>query len=320
MKIMELVEKDIKPSDILTLDAFKNAIAVDMAFGGSTNTSLHLPAIAHEAGIKLDLKYFNEISEKTPHLCNMSPAGPHHIEDLHYAGGVPGILKTIEPLGVINKDALTVTGNSIGENFKNAQILNREVIRPLDNPYHKTGGLTVLYGNLAQHGSVVKQSAVDESMLIHEGPARVFDSEEEALEAILSNKINKGDVIVIRYEGPKGGPGMREMLAPTSAIAGVGLDKDVALLTDGRFSGGTRGAAIGHISPEAADGGIIGLVQEGDIISINIPENKLELKVEDTEIDKRRENWKKPEPKIKKGYMYRYSLSVKSANTGAILD
>lgn len=320
MKIMELVEKDIKPSDILTLDAFKNAIAVDMAFGGSTNTSLHLPAIAHEAGITLDLKYFNEISEKTPHLCNMSPAGPHHIEDLHFSGGVPGILKTIAPIGVINKDALTVTGKTIGENFEKAEVLNRDVIRPLDNPYHKTGGLSILYGNLAKDGSVVKQSAVDESMLVHEGPARVFDSEEEALDAILSHKINKGDVIVIRYEGPKGGPGMREMLAPTSAIAGVGLDKDVALLTDGRFSGGTRGAAIGHISPEAADGGVIGLVEEGDIISINIPENRLELKVSEDEIERRKKNWKKPEPKIKKGYMYRYSLNVKSANTGAILD
>ena len=320
MKIMELVEKDIKPSDILTLDAFKNAIAVDMAFGGSTNTSLHLPAIAHEAGINLDLKYFNEISEKTPHLCNMSPAGPHHIEDLHYSGGVPGILKTIAPIGVINTDALTVTGKTIGENFEKAEVLNREVIRPLDNPYHKTGGLSILYGNLAKDGSVVKQSAVDESMLLHEGPARVFDSEEEALDAILSHKINKGDVIVIRYEGPKGGPGMREMLAPTSAIAGVGLDKDVALLTDGRFSGGTRGAAIGHISPEAADGGVIGLVEEGDIISINIPENKLELKVSEDEIENRKKKWRKPEPKIKKGYMYRYSLNVKSANTGAILD
>lgn len=320
MKIMELVEKDIKPSDILTLDAFKNAIAVDMAFGGSTNTSLHLPAIAHEAGINLDLKYFNEISEKTPHLCNMSPAGPHHIEDLHYSGGVPGILKTIAPIGVINTNALTVTGKTIGENFEKAEVLNREVIRPLDNPYHKTGGLSILYGNLAKDGSVVKQSAVDESMLLHEGPARVFDSEEEALDAILSHKINKGDVIVIRYEGPKGGPGMREMLAPTSAIAGVGLDKDVALLTDGRFSGGTRGAAIGHISPEAADGGVIGLVEEGDIISINIPENKLELKVSEDEIENRKKKWRKPEPKIKKGYMYRYSLNVKSANTGAILD
>ncbi len=320
MKIMELIEKNIKPSDILTLETFKNAIAVDMAFGGSTNTSLHLPAIAHEAGVDLDLQYFNELSEKTPHLCNMSPAGPHHIEDLHFAGGVPGILKTIAPLGVINKDSLTVTCKTIGENFEKAEVLDREVIRPLDNPYHKTGGLSVLYGNLAKDGGIVKQSAVDASMLVHEGPARVFDSEEEALDAILSHKINKGDVVVIRYEGPKGGPGMREMLAPTSAIAGVGLDRDVALLTDGRFSGGTRGAAIGHISPEAADGGVIGLVNEGDTISINIPENKLELKVSDEELERRRKEWKAPEPKIKKGYMYRYSLSVKSANTGAILE
>ncbi len=320
MKIMELIEKDIKPSDILTLDAFKNAIAVDMAFGGSTNTSLHLPAIAHEAGVDLDLKYFNELSEKTPHLCNMSPAGPHHIEDLHFAGGVPGILKTIEPLGVINVYALTVTGESIGKNFAKAEVLNRDVIRPVENPYHKTGGLSVLYGNLAKDGAVVKQSAVDHSMLVHKGPARVFDSEEEALDAILAHKINKGDVVVIRYEGPKGGPGMREMLAPTSAIAGVGLDKDVALLTDGRFSGGTRGAAIGHISPEAANGGLIGIVEEGDIVSIDIPNKKIELKISEDEIKKRKEEWKQPAPKIKKGYMYRYSLSVKSANTGAILD
>jgi len=320
MKIVELVEKNIKPSDILTLDAFKNAIAIDMAFGGSTNTCLHLPAIAHEAGIKLDLDYFNELSEKTPHLCNMSPAGPHHIEDLHFAGGIPALLKRLEPLNIINNNCLTVTGKTIFENYKNAEILDDNVIRPLNNPYHETGGLAILYGNLAKDGAVVKQSAVDSSMLVHEGPARVFESEEEALDAILSHKINKGDVVVIRYEGPKGGPGMREMLAPTSAIAGVGLDKDVALLTDGRFSGGTRGAAIGHISPEAAEGGVIGLVKEGDIISINIPERKLELKVSDEELNKRKENWTPPEPKIKKGYMYRYSLRVKSANTGAILE
>jgi dihydroxy-acid dehydratase len=318
MKIMELVEKDIKPSDILTLEAFKNAIAVDMAFGGSTNTSLHLPAIAHEVGIDLKLEYFNELSKKTPHLCNMSPAGPHHIEDLHFAGGVPGILKTLKPLNIINESSLTVTGNSIGETIKKAEVLDREVIRPLDNPYHKTGGLAVLYGNLAKDGAIVKQSAVDKSMLVHEGPARVFNSEEEALEAILSHKINKGDVIVIRYEGPKGGPGMREMLAPTSAIAGVGLDKDVALLTDGRFSGGTRGAAIGHVSPEAAEGGVIALVEEGDTIYINIPENRLELKVSNEELEERRKNWTPKEPKIKKGYMYRYSLNVTSANTGAV--
>jgi dihydroxy-acid dehydratase len=320
MKIMELVEKDIKPLDIMTFEAFKNAIAVDMAFGGSTNTALHLPAIAHECGIKLDLKYFNEISDKTPHLCNMSPAGPHHIEDLHYAGGIPALINRLRELNVIYEDVLTVTTDTIGENVKNAEVLNNEVIRPLDNPYHKTGGLAVLYGNLAKDGSVVKRSAVDASMFFHEGPARVFDSEEEALDAILSHKINKGDVVVIRYEGPKGGPGMREMLAPTSAIAGVGLDKDVALLTDGRFSGGTRGAAIGHISPEAADGGLIGLVKEGDIISIDIHSNKLELKISEQEIEKRKKEWQPLEPKIKKGYMYRYSLRVKSANTGAILD
>ena len=320
MKIVELIEKDIKPSDILTLDAFKNAIIVDMAFGGSTNTCLHLPAIAHEVGIELNLDYFDELSEKTPHICLMSPAGPHHIEDLHHAGGIMGILKRLEPLGTINKDCLTVTGNPIYESFKNAEIYNDEVIRPLDNPYHKTGGLAVLYGNLAPDGAVVKTAGVDESMLKHEGPARVFDSEEEALDAILSHKINKGDVIVIRYEGPKGGPGMREMLAPTSAIAGIGLDKDVALITDGRFSGGTRGAAIGHVSPEAAEGGPIGLIKDGDIISIDIINKKLDVKLSEEELNRRKKEWKKPEPKIKKGYMYRYSQRVKSANTGAILE
>ncbi len=320
MKIMELVEKDIKPSDILTLDTFKNTIIVDMAFGGSTNTSLHLPAIANEVGIKLGLDYFNELSEKTPHLCNMSPGGSHHIEDLHFAGGIPALINRLRALKTINEDCLTVTGETIGKNVMNANVLNSDVIRPLDNPYHKTGGLAVLYGNLAKNGAVVKKSAVANEMLKHEGPARVFDSEEEALESILSLKIKKGDVIVIRYEGPKGGPGMREMLAPTSAVAGVGLDKDVALITDGRFSGGTRGAAIGHVSPEGADGGLIGLVKDGDIISIDIPQNKLELKVDSQEIEIRRKNWKQPEPKIKKGYMYRYSLNVKSANTGAILE
>ena len=320
MKIVELIEKNIKPSDILTLDAFKNAIIVDMAFGGSTNTCLHLPAIAHEVGIELNLDYFDELSEKTPHICLMSPAGPHHIEDLHHAGGIMGILKRLEPLGTINKDCLTVTGKPIYESFKNAEIYNDEVIRPLDNPYHKTGGLAVLYGNLAPDGAVVKTAGVDESMLKHEGPARVFDSEEEALDAILSHKINKGDVIVIRYEGPKGGPGMREMLAPTSAIAGIGLDKDVALITDGRFSGGTRGAAIGHVSPEAAEGGPIGLIKDGDIISIDIINKKLDVKLSEEELNRRKKEWKKPEPKIKKGYMYRYSQRVKSANTGAILE
>ena len=319
-KILELIEKDIKPSDILTLEAFKNAIIVDMAFGGSTNTCLHLPAIAHEVGINLELKYFDELSEKTPHLCLMSPAGPNHLEDLYKAGGVMAIMKRLEPLGIVNNECLTVTGSTIYESYKNAEIYDEEVIRPLDNPHHKTGGLTVLYGNLAPDGSVVKSAGVDESMLKHEGPARIFNSEEEALDAILNHKINKGDVIVIRYEGPKGGPGMREMLAPTSAIAGVGLDKDVALITDGRFSGGTRGAAIGHVSPEAAVGGPIGLLKEGDIIEIDIPNKKLNVKLSDEELEKRRKEWKAPEPKIKKGYMYRYAQRVKSANTGAILE
>jgi len=318
MQIVELVKKDIKPRDIATLEAFKNAIAVDMALGASTNTVLHLPAIANEAGIKLDLNLFNEISAKTPHLCNMSPAGPHHIQDLDEAGGIPAVMKELTKLGVINQDLITVTAKKVKDNIKDAEILNNEVIRSVDNPYHKEGGLAILFGSLAPEGAVVKQSAVDESMLKHSGPARVFESEEDAMKAILNGKINKGDVIVIRYEGPKGGPGMREMLSPTSAVVGMGLDKDVALITDGRFSGGTRGAAIGHISPEAAEGGPIGLIKEGDIIEINIPEKRIELKISDEEWEKRKKEFKPLEPKIKEGYVYRYSKMVTSASTGAV--
>ena len=262
MQIMDLVKKNLTPSRILTKKAFENAVTVDMAFGGSTNTSLHLPAIAREAGIKLSLQTFNKISEKTPHLCNMSPGGPHHLQDLHRAGGIPALMAELSRKELIHQDALTVTGKTVGENIRGKKSLNSEVIRPLERPYHATGGLAVLFGNLAPEGAVVKQSAVDEAMLRHRGPARVFDSEEEAIKVILDGKIKKGEVIVIRYEGPKGGPGMREMLAPTSAIVGVGRDRDVALLTDGRFSGGSRGAAIGHISPEAAEGGPIAVVQE----------------------------------------------------------
>jgi len=320
VRIMELVKDDIKPLDILTPNAFENAITLDMAFGGSTNTALHLLAIAREAGIELDMERFNEISEKTPHLCNMSPAGPYHLQDLDRAGRVSAILKELQKLGLLHLKELTVTGKSIGENIKDAEILDSEVIRPKDKPYHATGGLAILFGNLAPDGAIVKSSAVANEMLTHEGPARVFDSEEEAVRAILGKSVKKGDVIVIRYEGPKGGPGMREMLAPTSAVAGVGLDKDVALLTDGRFSGGTRGAAIGHISPEAAEGGPIAIVEDGDLIQIDIPNKKLTIGLSDAQIKDRLSSWKKPEPNITKGYMYRYSKQVRSASTGAIFE
>jgi dihydroxy-acid dehydratase len=316
MQIMELVKKDIKPSQILTKKAFENAVTVDMAFGGSTNTSLHLPAIAREAGIKLSLQTFNKISEKTPHLCNMSPGGPYHIQALHQAGGIPALMMELSRGGLIHQDLLTVTGKRIGQNLKGKKILNPEVIRPMERPYHPTGGLAVLFGNLAPEGAVVKQSAVDETMLTHRGPARVFDSEEEAIQVILDRKIRKGEVLVIRYEGPKGGPGMREMLAPTSAIVGVGRDRDVALLTDGRFSGGSRGAAIGHISPEAAEGGPIALVRNGDQIEIDIPGKKLNLLISNEELKKRLSRWKPPQKKLK-GYLKRYARLVTSANTGA---
>ncbi|MGX9756778.1 dihydroxy-acid dehydratase [Clostridioides difficile] len=319
MYVMELLKNDIKPRDILTVDAFKNAIAVDMAMAGSTNTVLHLPAIAYEAGIELNLNLFDEISEKTPCLTKLSPSGKYHIEDLHMAGGIPAIMNELSKVKGINLDCKTVTGRTIGESIKNREIENEEVIHTLENPYSSQGGLAILRGNLAINGAVVKKSAVAEEMLIHEGPARVFNSEEEAVSAIFGKKINKGDVIVIRYEGPKGGPGMKEMLSPTSAVAGMGLDKHVALLTDGRFSGATRGASIGHISPEAMEGGLIGIVEEGDIISINIPDKKLELKVKEVEIEKRKSKFKALEPKIKHGYLSRYAKLVTSANTGAVL-
>lgn len=303
MYVMELLKNDIKPRDILTIDAFKNAIAVDMAMAGSTNTVLHLPAIAYESGIEFNLDFFDEISEKTPCLTKLSPSGKHHIEDLHMAGGIPAIMNELSKINGINLDCKTVTGKTIGENIRNCEIENEEVIHTLKNPYSNQGGLAILKGNLALNGAVVKKSAVAEEMLVHEGPARVFNSEEEAVNAIFGKKINKGDVIVIRYEGPKGGPGMKEMLSPTSAVAGMGLDKHVALLTDGRFSGATRGASIGHISPEAMEGGLIGLVEEGDIISINIPDKKLELKVDEVEIENRKLKFKPLEPKIKHGYL-----------------
>jgi dihydroxy-acid dehydratase len=318
MKIMDLLKKDTRPRDIATLKAFKNAIAVDMALGCSTNTVLHIPAIAHEAGIQLDLDLFNEISKKTPNLCKLSPAGQHRLEDLDRAGGVQAVMKEISQLGVIDLKSKTVTGKTVGDNLKGSAVLNREVIRPLNNPYSKEGGIAILRGNLAPDGAVVKQSAVAENMLVNEGKARVFDSEDDAITAILGGKIKAGDIVVIRYEGPKGGPGMREMLAPTSAIAGMGLDTSVSLLTDGRFSGGTRGAAIGHISPEAAEGGPIALVKEGDVIAIDIPNKTITLKVSPDELKKRQKAFKPRQPAIKSGYLARYARLVTSASTGAI--
>ncbi len=319
MQIMELIEKEITPSKILTQDAFENALAVDMALGCSTNTVLHMAAIANEAGIEFDLDLINQASKVTPHLCSMSPGGRHHIQDLNRAGGIQAVMKTLADADRINTDCITVTGQNVGENLKRAHVSDPDVIRPMDQPYHEIGGLAVLFGNLAPDGCVVKQSAVCDEMLQHEGPARVFDSEEAASGAIMDGEINKGDVVVVRYEGPKGGPGMREMLTPTSTIAGMGLDAHVALITDGRFSGGTRGAAIGHVSPEAMDGGPIGLVQEGDIIAIDIPSQTITLRVDESEMAARKEKWTAPSPKITKGYMARYAKSVSSANTGAVV-
>jgi len=317
IKVMELVNKNILPRDIVTREAIENAITVDMAFGGSTNTVLHLPAIAHEAGIELNLETFNKISEKTPHLCNLSPAGPHHLQDLYRAGGVYALMKILMDKGLIYGDALTVSTLSIKENIKDAMVIDNEVIRTTENPYHSTGGLKILFGNLAPEGAVVKETAVSPKMLKRKGPARVFNSEEEATNAILSGKIKKSEIIVIRYEGPKGGPGMREMLTPTAAIAGAGLGEDVALITDGRFSGGTRGAAIGHICPEAADKGPIAAVKDGDIIEIDIPNKKLNLLVSQDEIEKRIKELPPFEPKIKTGYMARYAKMVGPASKGA---
>ncbi|KAA5806521.1 dihydroxy-acid dehydratase [Thermoanaerobacterium thermosaccharolyticum] len=319
MKIVELVEKDIKARDILIEDAFINAFCLDMALGGSTNTVLHLKAIAHEAGFDIPLQKINEINQKVPNLCKLSPAGKYHIEDLYHAGGIQAVLRELSKLNVLNTDCMTVTCKTLGDNFKDAKIKNHDVIHSVEDPYSNTGGLAILYGNIAKDGSVVKASAVSPEMLRHSGPARVFDSEDEAIKAIYDGKIQKGDVVVIRYEGPKGGPGMREMLSPTSALAGMGLDKDVALITDGRFSGATRGACIGHVSPEAMDGGEIALINDGDIIDIDIPGRKLNLRVSDEEIENRRRNFKKPEPQIKTGYMARYARLVTSANTGAVL-
>ncbi|MBR3972171.1 MAG: dihydroxy-acid dehydratase [Ruminococcus sp.] len=320
MQIMELIKKDIRPRDIMTKAAIKNAVTADMALGCSTNSMLHLPAIANECGIDWDLGVANEISEKTPNLCHLAPAGPTYMEDLNEAGGVYAVLKQIADMGLLDTSVMTCTGKTLGENIENAVNKDETVIRLVSNPYSKTGGIAVLKGNLAPDGCVVKRSAVAPEMLIHEGPAKVFDSEEECIAAIYGGKIVKGDVVVIRYEGPAGGPGMREMLSPTSAIAGMGLDKDVALITDGRFSGATRGASIGHVSPEAVRGGLIAYVQDGDIISINIPEYKIELKVSDEEIAKRKETTELKIKKDIKGCLARYSAMVSSADKGAIIN
>ena len=320
MQVMEMLRRDIRPRDILTPDAFENAITVDMAMAGSTNTVLHLPAIAHEAGIELNLDMFDAISERTPNLCKLSPSGHHHMEDLGLAGGIPALMNELTKLDLIHKDCMTVTGKTVGENIENHPVLNYDVIKHVEAPYRNRGGLAILSGNLAPLGAVVKESAVAPEMLAHDGPAVIFNSEEEASAAIWGKKIKKGDIIVIRYEGPKGGPGMREMLSPTSSIAGMGLDKDVALITDGRFSGASRGASIGHVSPEAMAGGLIGLLKDGDTIHIDIPNRILEVKLSDEEIEKRKAEYVKPEPKVKTGYLARYAKLVTSANTGAVLS
>jgi dihydroxy-acid dehydratase len=319
MAVMNLVKKNIKPRDIATEAAFKNAMAVDMALGCSTNTVLHVPALAHEAGVRLDLNMFNQVSDKTPHLVSLSPGGAHHVQDLDEAGGVMAVMKELLAGGLIDQDVMTVTGSKLKASLKAASVSNRAVIRELDKPYHQSGGIAVLRGNLAPEGGVVKQSAVAPEMLTSQGRARVFESEEDAVSAILNGDIISGDVVVIRYEGPKGGPGMREMLTPTSAIVGMGLGSSVALITDGRFSGGTQGAAVGHISPEAAEGGPIALVKEGDLISINIPSKAIFVEVTDEELERRRAAWKPREPKITSGYVYRYSQMVTSGASGAVL-
>ncbi|MGM0370764.1 MAG: dihydroxy-acid dehydratase [Bacillota bacterium] len=320
MEIMTAVEENICPSDILTEETFANALKVDMALGCSTNTALHLPAIAHEAGIDIDLKIINELKEEVPHLCSLSPAGKYHIQDLERAGGIPAVMKVLSDEGVLAEDLMTVTGETVAEKLADVEVLDNNVIRDFATAYHQTGGLSYLEGNIARDGSVVKQAAVAEEMLVHEGPARVFHSGEETVEAINSGQINPGDVIVIKYEGPKGGPGMREMLTPTSAVAGAGLDKEVALITDGRFSGATRGASIGHVSPEAMQGGEIAIIEEGDIIEIDIPNGKLNVQLSDEEIANRLEEWEQPEPKVKTGYLSRYAKLVTSASTGAVFE
>lgn len=318
MQIMRLLEKNIRPRDIVTNDSLRNALSADMALGCSTNTVLHLPAIAHEAGLKLELADINAVSKVTPHLTKLSPAGPTGLADLDMAGGVQAVLKLLADYGLLKTDCITVTGKTVGENCKNAVVKNPQIIRSKETAYSPDGGIAVLWGNIAPDGAVVKKGAVLPEMMVHKGPARVFDSEEECVAALLDGKIKAGDVIVIRYEGPKGGPGMREMLAPTSALAGMGLDNSVALITDGRFSGASRGASIGHVSPEAASGGVIGLVEEGDVVGIDIPANKLELLVDEAVLAKRRETWKPVEKPVPNGYLKRYRRLVASANTGAV--
>ena len=320
MRVVKMVEEGLTPDKIMTEAAFHNALCLDMALGCSTNTVLHLPAIAHECEIEFNLDWVNETSAKVPNLCHLAPAGHHHVIDLHLAGGVMGVLSELKGKGLLDESCMTVSGMTLGEQIALTKNYNTDVIRPFDDPYSATGGLMILRGNLAPDGGVVKRSAVAAEMLVHEGPARVFNSEDEAIKAIYAGAINPGDVVVIRYEGPKGGPGMREMLSPTSAICGMGLDKEVALITDGRFSGATRGAAIGHVSPEAASGGMIGLVEEGDIIAIDIPAGKLELKVSDEVLAERKAKWVCPPPNVTKGYLSRYAKLVSSANKGAVVE
>ena len=319
MPIMELLRRDIKPRDILTPAAFRNALTCEMAIGCSTNSVLHLLALANEAGVPLDLNVLNELSAKVPNICHLAPAGPHHIEELYMAGGVPAIMKELTKRDLLDLSLITATGKTVGENLEGVENKNPEVVRPLENPYSETGGIAVLWGNIAKNGCVVKRSAVAPEMMVHEGPARVFDSEDDAIKAIYAGEIHKGDVVVIRYEGPKGGPGMREMLNPTSALAGMQLDKDCALITDGRFSGASRGASIGHVSPEAAAGGEIALIKEGDIIAIDIPNSKVNVQISDEEMEARRAKFVPREPNIKSGWLYRYSRLVTSADQGAVL-
>ena len=318
--VMDMLKKNIRPRDIMTKEAFMNALTVDMALGCSTNTMLHLPAIAHEAGIDLNMEIANEVSDRTPNLCHLAPAGHTYMEDLNEAGGVYAVMNELSKKGLLDLDCMTVTGHTVGENIAQVKNINTEVIRPIDDPFMAEGGIAVLKGNIAPDTGVVKRSAVVPEMMVHEGPARVFDCEEDAIKAIYGGEIHEGDVVVIRYEGPKGGPGMREMLNPTSAIAGMGLGSSVALITDGRFSGASRGASIGHVSPEAAVGGPIALIEEGDIIKIDIPNNALNVKVSDEVLEERRKNWKPREPKVKDGYLARYEKMVTSGNRGAILE
>ena len=320
MKVMELLEKNIRPRDILTKEAFENALTIDMALGCSTNTMIHLPAIAHEAGVEINLDIANQISAKTPNLCHLAPAGHHYMEELNEAGGIYAVMNELNKKGLLHTDLVTATGKTVGENIAGCENRNKEIIRPIEEPYSETGGIAVLRGNIAPDSCVVKRSAVVPEMMVHEGPARVFDCEEDAIEAIKGGRIVAGDVVVIRYEGPKGGPGMREMLNPTSAIAGMGLGSSVALITDGRFSGASRGASIGHVSPEAAVGGPIALIEEGDIISINIPENTIDVKLSEEELSSRKEKWAPKEPKVKTGYLARYASMVTSADRGAVLE